>query len=305
MMSESLEIDVNERSVEHQPSETALATATLRALATHDEREEIRGSDCLAELFLPEDKRTPLKDLKVRQWVMKNRIVPGAYEFMIARTAFFDHVVRDALLQNTPQIVLLGAGYDSRAYRFKELVKETRFFELDAQPTQLRKKEVLEQAGIPMPDHLAFVPVDFNKDNLKDVLPAAGFFRNQRALFVWEGVTYYLSAKVVDDTLGVIRAISLGGSSICFDYASLSKEALSEEGAKKLREHMKSKFSAEPTKFGIPQGKLEAFLTERGYVIIEHLSSSEMGARYLTLRDGSTVGEVPALFSLVHAGLAH
>lgn len=99
-MAESLEVDVSKRSVEHQPSETALATATLRALAAHDEREEIRGSDYLAEIFLTEDRRTSLKDPMVRQWVMKNRIAPGAYEFMIARTTFFDHVVRDALLEN-------------------------------------------------------------------------------------------------------------------------------------------------------------------------------------------------------------
>jgi methyltransferase (TIGR00027 family) len=303
MMSEFLEADVSKRSIKHQPSETALATATMRALAVHDEREEIRGSDYLAEIFLTEDRGTTLKDPKVRQWVMKNKITPGAYEFMIARTAFFDYVVRDALLQNIPQIVLLGAGYDSRPLRFKALVKETRMFELDAQPTQLRKKGVLEQAGIPMPNHLTFVPIDFNRDNLKDVLPAAGFSRDQRALFVWEGVTYYLSAKVVDDTLGVIRTISPAGSSICFDYASLSTEALAEEAAKKLKEHMKSRFPAEPTKFGIPQGKVGAFLSERGYVIVEHLSPSEMEARYLTLRDGSTVGKVPALFSFVHAAL--
>jgi methyltransferase (TIGR00027 family) len=155
-----------------------------------------------------------------------------------------------------------------------------------------------------MPEHLTFVPVDFNRDNLKDVLPAAGFSRGERALFVWEGVTYYLSAKVVDNTLGVITTISPGGSSICFDFASLSAEALSEEGAKKLSEHMKSNHPAEPTQFGIPQGKLGAFLAERGYAIIEHLSATEMEARYLTLREGSTVGKVPALFSLVHAALA-
>jgi methyltransferase (TIGR00027 family) len=275
----------------------------MRALAAHDEREEIRGSDYLAEVFLTEDRKTSLKDLAVRQWVMKNKVTPGAYEFMIARTAFFDHVVRDGLLQNIPQIVLLGAGYDSRPYRFKELVKETRIFELDARPTQLHKKEVLEQAGIPLPAHLVFVPIDFNRENLKDVLPTAGFSRDQRAPFVWEGVTYYLSAKVVGDTLGAIRDISCAGSSVCFDYASLSAEALSEEGVKKLREHMKSQYAAEPTKFGIPQGKLGAFLAERGYVIIEHLSPSEMETRYLTLRNSSTVGKVPALFSLVHVAL--
>jgi methyltransferase (TIGR00027 family) len=303
-MSTSQGADVSKRSVEHQPSETALATATMRALGAHDEREEIRGSDYLAEIFLPEDRKAQLRDLKVRQWVMKNKVAPGAYEFMIARTAFFDHVVRDALLRNTAQIVLLGAGYDSRPYRFKELLKETRMFELDAPPTQLRKKEVLERSGIRMPDHLAFVPIDFTRDSLEDVLPAAGFSRVERALFVWEGVTYYLSAKVVDNTLGVIRTISPSGSSICFDFASLSTEALSEEGAKILREHMKSNHPAEPTKFGIPQGKVGTFLTKRGYAIIDHLSASEMEARYLTLRDGSTVGKVPALFSLVHAALA-
>ncbi len=280
-----------------------MATATLRALAAHDEREEIRGSDYLAEIFLTEDRKAPLKDLGVRQWVMKNRIAPGAYEFMIARTAFFDHVVRDALLQNILQIVLLGAGYDSRPYRFKGLIKDTKIFELDAPPTQLRKKEKLDQAGIPLPAHLVFVSIDFNRENLRDVLPAAGFSRDQRALFVWEGVTYYLPAKVIDDTLGAIRDISCTGSSVCFDYASLSAEALSEEGAKMLRKHMKSRYSAEPTKFGIPQGRFETFLAERGYVVIENLSSSEMETRYLTLRDGSIAGKVPALFSLVHAAL--
>jgi len=281
-----------------------MATATMRALAAHDEREEIRGSDYLAEVFLTEDRKASLKDLAVRKWVMKNRIAPGTYEFMIARTAFFDHIVRDGFLQNIAQIVLLGAGYDSRPYRFKDLIKDTRIFELDARPTQLRKKEMLEQVGIPLPAHLVFVPIDFNRENLKDVLPAAGFSRDQRALFVWEGVTYYLPAKVVDDTLGAIRDISCVGSSVCFDYASLSAEALSEEGAKMLREHMKSRYSAEPTKFFIPQGRLEAFLVERGYVIIEHLAPSEMEMRYLTLRDGSIAGKVPALFSLVHAALA-
>jgi methyltransferase (TIGR00027 family) len=281
-----------------------MATATMRALAAHDEREEIRGSDYLAEVFLTEDRKPPLKDLSVRQWVMKNRIAPGAYEFMIARTAFFDHVVRDAFLQNIPQIVLLGSGYDSRPYRFKDLIRDTTIFELDASPTQLRKKEMLEQAGIPLAAHLVFVPVDFNRENLKDVLPAAGFARDQKALFVWEGVTYYLPAKVVDDTLGAIRDISCLGSSICFDYASLSAETLSEEGAKMLREHMKSRYSAEPTKFGIPQGTLETFLVERGYAIIEYLGPSEMETRYLTLRNGSVAGKVPALFSLVHAALA-
>jgi methyltransferase (TIGR00027 family) len=293
--------EVIEQSVEKLPSETALATATMRALAAHDERDEVRGADYLAEVFLTEDRKAPLKDPALRAWLLENKIAPGAYEFMIARTAFFDHVVRDALLQEISQIVILGAGYDSRPYRFRELVKDTRIFELDAIPTQLRKKEVLEQAGIPIPDRLAFVPIDFNHEDVKEVLPAAGFSRERRTLFLWEGVTYYLPAEVVDETLRAIRAISPAGSSICFDYASLSLDTLSEEGVVKLRALMKSDHPGEPTKFGIPQGKIDPFLAERGYTVIEHLSSVEMEGRYLTLRDGSILGKVPALFALVHA----
>jgi O-methyltransferase involved in polyketide biosynthesis len=98
-----------------------MGTATMRVLATYDEREEIRGNDWLAELFLSEDRRAPLKDPVKRQWILKNSVSPGVYEFMIARTAFFDHVVEEALREGLPQLVLLGAGYDSRPYRFREL----------------------------------------------------------------------------------------------------------------------------------------------------------------------------------------
>jgi methyltransferase (TIGR00027 family) len=135
MMSENPAPSDTDKSVQHQPSETAMATATMRAIATRDEREEIRGPDNLAELFLSEARLAPLRDTTVRQWVLKNKTAPGAYEFMIARTTFFDNVVKEALLHHLPQIVLLGAGYDSRPYRFRELAGGTHIFELDAAPT--------------------------------------------------------------------------------------------------------------------------------------------------------------------------
>jgi methyltransferase (TIGR00027 family) len=302
-MSESDGARANTRSVQGMPSETAMATATMRALAAHDERDEIRGADYLAEVFLTEDRKAPLKDPTVRQWVMRNKITPGAYEFMIARTAFFDHVVRDALVQHVPQLVFLGAGYDSRPYRFRELAGETRIFELDAPPTQARKKDVLRRESVAQPAHLVLAPIDFAVDDLGEVLLGAGFARDERALFVWEGVTYYLSSKAVDDTLRAVREVSVAGSSICFDYACLSTEALGEEGIGKLRELLKSDHPAEPTKFGIPQGKLTELLARRGYEVLENLGPSEMEAKYLTLRDGSTIGRPPSLFCLVHAAL--
>ena len=130
-MSELKEKDTNGRSVEYRPSETAMATAFIRVLALQDERKEVKGPDYLAEVFVAEDRKRPLKDSNARILVMKNRITPGMYEFIIARTAFFDHVVLQALQKNVPQIVFLGAGYDTRPYRFKDFIHDTRIFELD------------------------------------------------------------------------------------------------------------------------------------------------------------------------------
>jgi len=288
-------------SVAQQASETAMATATMRALAAHDEREEVRGADRLAEVFLSEDRRALLKDPAARVWVLKNKVAPGEYEFMIARTAFFDQVVAEALRRCVPQLVFLGAGHDSRPYRFRELTAKTRIFELDALPTQRRKKAMLEQAGVAMPDHLAFVPIDFAKDDLRAVLPEAGFSRNEQALFIWEGVTYYLPARVVDEILAAVRALSPAGSSIGFNCAMPTPEAMSEEAVRRLRELMRADHPDEPTRFALPGGQLDLFLSERGYEVIERLGPSEMAAKHLTLRDGTLIGKVPTIFTLIHA----
>ncbi|MFZ0449261.1 MAG: class I SAM-dependent methyltransferase [Desulfatiglandaceae bacterium] len=103
-----------DNSLDKLTSGTAMATAFMRALAACDPRKEIRGSDNLAEIFLIDEQKKPLNDSAARAWVMQHRVTPGAYEFMIARTAFFDQIVKQALKENAGQIVFLGAGYDSR-----------------------------------------------------------------------------------------------------------------------------------------------------------------------------------------------
>ena len=300
-MPDQQKLDTSKMSVEHKPSETAMGAATLRALAALDERKEIRGPDYLAEIFLTEDRKNALRDPAIRESVIKKRIIPGMYEFLIARTAFFDDIVEQALRENIPQIVFMGAGYDSRPYRFKDLIRDTRIFELDSQPTQQRKKELLYQAKVPMPKQLVFVSINFNTDNIGDVLAKAGFIKNRQVLLVWEGVTYYLSAKVIDDTLSTIRMNSPVGSSICFDYASLSPELQNDHRVKKVREMMKSNYPGEPTHFGIQKGNIGSFLLERGYKIIEHLAQNEIERKYLSLNDGSSAGKLLALFCFVHA----
>lgn len=289
------------QSVEYEPSGTAMGTATLRALSAYDERERFRGPDSLAEIFLSQDRRDALKDPARRNWVIKNRIHPGMYEFMIARTAFFDGIVAKALQENIPQIVFLGAGYDSRPYRFRGLIRDTRIYELDIRPTQQRKKEILQQAAVPVPEGLVFLAIDFKKETIGEVLNRTGYSSSRKTLFIWEGVCYYLDARVVDEVLGSVKSNSAVGSLIGFDYASLVPAASKDHQAATLGDHMKSAHPAEPTKFGVRAGEIESFLRERGYRIAAHYTAKEMEARFLSLGSGSSAGKIPSVFSFVLA----
>jgi methyltransferase (TIGR00027 family) len=282
-------------------SQTALATATLRTLAAYDQRPEIRGPDYLAEIFLDQERRQPLQDAAIRAWILQSKVSPGAYEFMIARTRFFDELVEQALARNLPQIVFLGAGYDTRPYRFAAQIQDTRIFEMDTLPTQQHKIAALGQAGVPIPNQVVYVAIDFETSNLPASLAEAGFDSALRTLFVWEGVTYYLSSSAVDGVLNFVHENSPPGSSICFDYARLSPQALDDESVKQLGGHMRSNYAAEPVKFGIQAGELESFLVQRGFKIGEHLTPEDMHARYLTLRDGTSAGKPPPLMCLVQA----
>jgi len=273
-------------------------------MAAHDPRKEMRGPDYLAECFLEEEQKKPLQDRSLRTWVMANKMAAGAYEFMLARTAFFDQIVERALEANIGQAVWLGAGYDSRPYRFRASLQDTRIFELDAAPTLERKRACLRQAGISIPEAVCFVPMNFETQDLRESLTAAGFSQGKKTLFVWEGVTYYLSAGAVEATLAFVRSNAPAGSSICFDYAALSDEALRDDNVQDLRQHLHSHYADEPGRFGIRVGQINAFLAERGFEVVEHLTAAGMTQRYLPTGSDVKVGQVPALFSLVHAAVA-
>jgi methyltransferase (TIGR00027 family) len=291
----------SKQSVEEQPSKTAMGVATARALAAIDEREEIRGNDFMAEIFLPDNVKAFLKDINMREMIANQ--TPGMYEYIMARTSYFDNIYENALRENISQVLVLGAGYDTRPYRFKDLIKDTRIFELDIHTTQQQKIKLLQQNNIPIPEQLTYVPINFNTETLEDVLFKAGYNKGQKNLFIWEGVTYYLSPKAVDDTLNFIKSTSSAGSTVCFDYGAFWPEMLNAYGVKKLREHMITNNPGESTRFGIERGKIESFLAERGYKLIDHLTAEEIEKKYLILKDGSLAGNIVGIFCLAQASI--
>ncbi len=208
------------KSIEQKPSETALFAALHRAIANKDYQNARFGPDSLAEYFLPPHFRffIKFKQIRANTKTKLHAVFPGIHEYMIARTAYFDRVFSAALGDQIPQIVLLGAGYDSRAYRYSRLNRASRIMELDIAPTQNRKRECLKRAKIEIPERVAFVPIDFAKESIQDALAKAGYETQKRTLFIWEGVTYYLDARAVDETLTFVSQCTNKESAIALDY---------------------------------------------------------------------------------------
>jgi methyltransferase (TIGR00027 family) len=229
------------------------------------------------------------------------------YEYMLARTAFFDNVFIDALNKNIPQIVLLGAGYDTRAYRFANLNNTTKIIELDIETTQNRKNKCLQKAQIDIPKHVRLVPINFNKESLKNVLEKAGYENNEKTLFIWEGVSYYLEPESVDATLEFVKNYSHNESVIAFDYAiSITEENIKDYyGVKEFAQTWRKHRSDELFRFAIDEGKIESFLDQRGLKIVNHLDNREIEKTFLRNENGSLIGQINGSFRFVLASPSH
>ena len=155
-------------------------------------------------------------------------------------------------------------------------------FELDRPATQAAKRDALARAGTGT-GHVVFVAVDFETDDLADALAHAGYVVDRPTLFVWEGVSQYLSANAVDNTLALIHKVAGGGGWLVFTYvdrAVIDGQASEfPEAAKWLRGVNKR---GEPWVFGISPARTSEFLGARGFSLIEDVSTAEAGNRYFT-----------------------
>lgn len=271
-------------------SQTAMLIASLRALACYEEDPQVRGDDCLAELFLPEDKRVLINSADVRTLIRK-AIPEGLYEYVIARTKYFDGLFLNALQQQIPQIVLLGAGYDSRAYRYSAMIQSTKIFEVDTTGTQQLKREILKDNSIEIHPNVRYAEVDFEQDGWFNSLYDAGYQNTLKTLYIWEGVTFYLSPGSVGSTLNAVRQNSLTGSIISFDYQHTDRENML----------IDTGLEDENIKFGLNIHACENYLNELGYSVIEQVDSSAMSDRYLMMTDGKKFGEIKSIMNFVAA----
>ncbi len=199
-------------------------------------------------------------------------------QFCAARSRFAEDCLAAAVDRGVRQVVVMGAGLDTLGLRNPHADKGLRVFEVDRPVTQDWKQQCIDRAGIHVPDALAFVPVDFEKQAFLEVLASAGFKTREPAFFIWLGVVQYLSRRAIASTLSAIT--KLPDAEIVFDYV-IPKESL----PPKQRAHYQLMIAiaekwSEPWITFFKPPEMKAGLTRLGFLDIEDLGPEAIGARY-------------------------
>jgi methyltransferase (TIGR00027 family) len=276
-----------------QASATAKGTAAMRAIESEKPANDRICYDPFARRLSDSASYFLIKIFKG----YGERRTHGALTFIVCRCRYFDDYLQECLQSGTTQLVILGAGLDSRVYR-KELVpEEVKTFEVDHPATQSSKIGRVKMVFGKIPTKVTYVPIDFNYETL-DKLLANGFDRSLKTLFIWEGVTYYIKAEAVDATLSWIHANAILGSSIIFDYQYILPPTQTQTRRDYLYAVI-SRFSGERRSFGIENGQIIDFLERRGFTHVVDANADRLKHLYCTGSNQDRM--VSEVYAIVHA----
>jgi methyltransferase (TIGR00027 family) len=287
-----------------QPSRTAEYVALYRALEGARRPALRLFHDPLAREFLRPSLRRVVGLARVPGVLpMLCRYVdrgwPGSRTSAVARTRWIDERVRAAVAGGAEQLVLLGAGFDARPYRLPEC-RGLAVFEVDHPATQAAKRAVLARVLGAAPSHVRFVPTDFDRESVATTLPAAGWDATRRTLFVWEGVTNYLSEAAVDATLRSC-ARAAPGSELVFTYVhrGVIEDPSAWFGTARLFRGLAA--MNERWTFGLDPARTPEFLHERGLALDEDLGA----ANYRALAYGRAAAAAMRGYEFYRVARAH
>jgi methyltransferase (TIGR00027 family) len=288
---------------------TKKASVTAEIMAFHRATEMLRPEkervcqDHLAIKFLPPEWVALLKDREklIALAVENAQKMPGINGAIVARVRFIDEIVLQAVEEGLAQLVILGAGYDSRAYRMEGIKENTHVFEVDHPFTQQIKIQKLEEILGEKPGYVTFVPLEFNKDDLKICLLGNGFDPAKRTLFVMEGLTFYLPAGTLDGILAFIAKECGPHNAIVFDYLPPSVIDGTSERPEAKSARMEVESYGEPYRFGLESDKVATFLAERGFALKHNVNAPD--CKDLYFRGQSQQRPITPIFWFAHAAV--
>jgi methyltransferase (TIGR00027 family) len=251
-----------------QPSRTARQNALFRALEACRGPSDRVANDPLAVRFLTPEFRVLAATARMPP---ARRLIESVIDHrwpcvrggVVARTRLIDERVV-AALPGVEEVLILGAGFDTRAYRLVRL-REVAVFEVDHPATQEAKRRVLRRACGRIPANVTFVPTVFGTDEPARELAGHGFVTGAPTLVLWEGVTNYLDSASVDATFRFLAAAIAPGSPVLFTYvdrAMLDGSVVFEGAATTLRAVRRA---GEPFTFGLNPEQVPGYLADRGF----------------------------------------
>lgn len=282
---------------EDKYSYTAEGSAGMRALGTFEKDTTLKNRDYLANKLLGRRMRFLLKNGLIRKAALQyyGSRLPGLYEAHLSRSHHFDKTVKEELTGGAQQYVILGAGLDSRPYRFSDLIENCRVFEIDHPATSKFKRDRLDQAGVER-THVTFLEVDFEKETAQQGLLASGFDKSRRSVFTWEGVIMYLNEQAVSSMFEFVGTLP-SQSSIVFDY--FFEDVIIDPGrfpeAKKHLDYVEKR--QEPYTFGINLDKTGEYVSRKGLELVSNYGPEEINSHYLANHNRG----VNAWYGMAHA----
>jgi methyltransferase (TIGR00027 family) len=265
-------------------SKTAGNMALIRALEFLKLPNQRMFSDRYARQFVPACQRVllgPAQMPPIRALLegFFDWRAPGARTSGAARTRLIDDWIREALAADGRQVVILGAGFDCRALRMRELANIP-VFEVD-RPAMIARKERILGGGRQKPSRVRRISLDFQKDNLRNRLAEAGFSANLRTLFIWEGATNYLDPQSVETVFDFFARDASLGSRIIFTYihADVLNGRFVTPGVLRLTAALRT--YGEPWTFGFNPEEVPAYLANKGIRLLGDLGEAEYRAKYM------------------------
>src|SRR5215510_7110459 len=273
----------------NEPSRTALMTARQRAA-----HQLIDHGSILYDPFAMKILREDEKD--VLQFANGHPLASIGRLFTAARSRIAEDALSGAVERGIRQIVILGAGLDTFALRNPHGA-QIRIYEVDHPATQAWKRQRLAEAQLALPPWLILVAVDFERDNLGEMLVGAGFQQNSPAFFTWLGVVPYLTQNAIGSSLEYMASIP--NSEVVFDYMEPA-QAFSEEIREliKVRTEQLEKMDERWASRFEPAG-IAAILRSHGFCDIEDINFQEITSRFGRSVQGLTPGQ--AGLHVVHA----
>jgi methyltransferase (TIGR00027 family) len=209
---------------------------------------------------------------------MMQAINPSIRKAIVLRARFMDDYAIKCLHNGYNQVVLLGAGYDSRFLRIPEF-RQARIFELDLNSTQVIKKSLTLKVLGRLPENVTYVAIDFSHDSIAKKLVESGFQPMAKTLFIWEGVTLFLNQDIIEKTLGKLADLS-ADFRIVYDFVpdELINDETDYKGNRQLLKLCKD--VREPLTFGCSPDKMKSILTGLDFTSVDITSMREANKLY-------------------------